>query len=182
MVDSGLANAAFSDRHTDFIREPYRRKIAIMRYCLQITLDLTRGRSRTRIEKYAYTHPQQFIDDLELVDASIRGHGDARIACRELCDLIRMVQTFGFHLMPLDIREESSRHMFAVSEIAQQWGITNYDQMDHKQRAQFLTEKIQQTDSLACDVEKLSKDARKILSVFQCIKKIREQNGQQADW
>lgn len=180
IISSGLAQAAFSDRHTDFSREPYRRKIAAMRYCLQITLDLTQGRSRSRIEKYAYTHPQQLLDDLLLVDASMRSHGDARLACRELQDLIRMVQTFGFHLMPLDIREESSRHTGAVSEIAQQWGTTHYAEMDSQQRAQYLTEKLAQKAPLTCDVGQLSKESKKILAVFDCIKNIRKTNGEEA--
>ena len=35
----------------------------------------------------------------------------------QLKDLIRLVETFGFFLMQLDIRQESTRHTDAVSDI-----------------------------------------------------------------
>ncbi len=37
-----------------------------------------------------------------------------------LKDLIRLVESFGFYLMHLDVRQESTRHTDAVAEILQQ--------------------------------------------------------------
>ena len=175
-----LARIIFSDTSINFNKEPYRRKLAIMRYRLQITYDLMEGRSRTRVQNYAYRTPSQLLSDLHLMDKSIRSHGDQRLADRGLRDLIRLVDTFGFHLMPLDIREESSRHGVAVAEIVKQWGEDNYAQMTPEQKAQYLTEKINNDNQLTCDTEKLGRASRKVLSVFKCIKEIHSQYGEEA--
>ena len=58
--------------------------------------------------------------DLQLIYDSLIADGDANMADARLKDLMRLVETFGFYLMHLDIRQESTRHTEAVSEILKQ--------------------------------------------------------------
>lgn len=42
--------------------------------------------------------------------SSLRANGDERLADSRLKDLVRLVETFGFYLCSLDVRQESTVH------------------------------------------------------------------------
>jgi len=44
------------------------------------------------------------------VQSSLRANGDVRLADSRLKDLVRLVETFGFYLCSLDVRQESTIH------------------------------------------------------------------------
>ncbi|NIU06272.1 MAG: phosphoenolpyruvate carboxylase, partial [Gammaproteobacteria bacterium] len=81
----------------------------------------------------------EFLEDLHVIRESLTGHGDKNVADRELKDLIRLVETFGFFLAHLDVRQESSRHTEAVAEILGTHGI-QYLEQSEAQRLQTLAE------------------------------------------
>jgi phosphoenolpyruvate carboxylase len=72
--------------------------------------------SRLRFARYepdathAYRTPLEFEMDLRLVRESLTRNGGERIAASLLDPLLRRVDTFGFHLHTLDIRQHSSVH------------------------------------------------------------------------
>jgi len=55
-----------------------------------------------------YAEPQQLLDDLTVVAESLIAAGDRRLADGELRRLVWQVQTFGFHLASLEVRQHSS--------------------------------------------------------------------------
>ena len=66
----------------------------------------------------AYRNAAEFRDDLSLARQSLSANGGERIA-RSLFDpLLRQVDTFGFHLHTLDVREHASIHKRALLEFA----------------------------------------------------------------
>jgi phosphoenolpyruvate carboxylase len=65
----------------------------------------------------AYAGPDELLEDLEcLQDALVRA-GAPRLAYGELQGLIWQVQTFGFHLADLEIRQHSGVHRNALGEL-----------------------------------------------------------------
>ena len=52
--------------------------------------------------------------------------GYADVADGYLVDLIRRVATFGLTLVPLDLRQESTRHMMAVNAITEYLGEADF--------------------------------------------------------
>ena len=62
-----------------------------------------------------YGSAQAFLTDLCLIKSSLESHGDGLMARGGLLDLIRLAETFGFHLLSLDVRQESTRHTQAVA-------------------------------------------------------------------
>ncbi len=109
-----------------FSHEPYRRKLYIMRNRLRQNLELTNQRiehgNEIRAEDFPahYDNEQELLADLQLIHESLSSHGDHNVSRAELLDLVRLVETFGFFLQHLDIRQESSRHSDAVSELCRQ--------------------------------------------------------------
>jgi len=66
----------------------------------------------------AYLSADDFAADLRMVRASLAENGGERLA-RSLVDpLLRQVQTFGFHLHTLDVRQHSRIHRLACEEIS----------------------------------------------------------------
>ncbi len=169
----------FQRRPNRYQHEPYRRKLYVMQRRLKDNLkrvdSLIYGTEPLPCE-YAYTDEADFLEDLKLIRASLYNHGDRRCADAELKDLIRLVETFGFFLMRLDIRQESTRHSEAVAEIlAQQAEAIDYSALDEKQRLALLSKLTADTDRLQLDMEALSEPTRETLEVFQVMGEMRKE-------
>jgi phosphoenolpyruvate carboxylase len=66
----------------------------------------------------AYADAESFVSDLRLLRASLaEGHG-VRLARLLVDPLVRQVETFGFHLHTLDVRQHARVHARAVEELA----------------------------------------------------------------
>jgi phosphoenolpyruvate carboxylase len=82
---------------------------------VRIRLQHSRDESRN---SRAYQAPGELQRDLELVRASLAANGGERLAELLIDPLARNVQTFGFHLHTLDIRQHAKVHAEALAEIA----------------------------------------------------------------
>ncbi|WP_298435098.1 phosphoenolpyruvate carboxylase [Geobacter sp.] len=91
--------------------EPYRRFLGFVHYRLQST------RSGGE-HPDAYPDAATFAADLLLVRGSLAGGKGERLARRYVDPLLRQVETFGFHLHALDIRQHARIHARAVAELA----------------------------------------------------------------
>ena len=93
----------------DSPNEPHRQKLLVV----AARLDATR-RERAGL---AYAGPEEALEDLTLVQDSLVAAGDARAAHGELQDVVWMLRTFGFHLAELEVRQHSSVHRAALTEL-----------------------------------------------------------------
>jgi phosphoenolpyruvate carboxylase len=66
--------------------------------------------TRTRNADLAYGGADDLLADLRLVQESLRANGSHRVAHGELQGLVWQVETFGFHLAELEIRQHSGVH------------------------------------------------------------------------
>ncbi len=171
--------AIFQRRPNRFNHEPYRRKLYVMRHRLKDSLKRVDGliyTGDTVPHEYAYTDEQDFISDLKLIRDSLYSHGDRRCADAELKDLIRLAETFGFFLMRLDIRQESTRHSLAIAEIfSHQTDAVDYMAMDEKQRLALLSERVTEPGKLKIVLEQLSEETRETLDVFSVMGQLRQE-------
>ncbi|MDX6410569.1 MAG: phosphoenolpyruvate carboxylase, partial [Gaiellaceae bacterium] len=70
-------------------REPYRRKLSFVWW---------------RLGNDGYAGPDELLQDLAVMQDSLRAAGGARIADGRLASLVRRVELFGFHIAKLDVR------------------------------------------------------------------------------
>lgn len=68
--------------------------------------------------------------------------GLTTIANGKLLDLIRKLETFGTHLVTMDIRQESTYHSDVMGEITQSLGLGDYRQWPEADKQAFLTKEI----------------------------------------
>jgi len=73
--------------------------------------------TRTRNADLAYRAPEELLHDLNIVQASLVEAGAARHAYGALQDFIWQVQTFGFHLAELEVRQHSAVHRKVLAEL-----------------------------------------------------------------
>lgn len=178
--DETFCAMAFQDSPERFGNEPYRRKLYIMRYRLEQKLANIKAKLEGEmhsVEEDQYDSAQELLDDLYVIRDSLVSHGDAAIAGRELQDLIRLVETFGFFLVHLDIRQESARHTAAVAEIIAHAPGKHVDYLasDEAARLALLSELITQVDVLHVDHSLLSTETLETLSVFDVMRSLRQE-------
>jgi len=179
-TDRTALGASIAELEKPYLQEPYRHKLALMKYRMECALMQVRQHLRGEPElpdRHAYPGITAFLDDLRLIDASLRGHGDAAIADLELHDLIRLAETFGFHLMQLDVRQESGRHSEAVADILAAALGLDYQALDENQRLDLLSEAIGAPGGLMYDPAALSPATRETLELFEVMARMRRETG-----
>nr|WP_202567376.1 phosphoenolpyruvate carboxylase [Agreia sp. COWG] len=88
--------------------EPHRRVLMV------VAARIVATRKGTEL---AYAEPSQLIADLRVLQNSLRQAGSNRSANGELQNLIWQVETFGFHLAELEVRQHSKVHRQAIEEV-----------------------------------------------------------------
>ncbi len=174
--DEALCPEAFADKPHRYSNEPYRRKLHLMRYRLQQNLDTAFARldgKTIQTPATAYPSEHEFLADLYLIRDSLESHDDGNIADGKLKDLIRLAETFGFYLVHLDLRQESTRHTEAVSELLAREGLCeDYDTLEEEARLQLLAGLLrEQPRELTLDG--LTEPTRETMEVFQVMDRMR---------
>ena len=92
-----------------------------------------------------YFNSRELLDDLSLLRQSLIAVGAQHIADMEVAPVYRIVQTFGFHLGTLDIRQNSHVHELAVSQLMTAAGMNGNDflEWDEPARRAFLDKELQ---------------------------------------
>lgn len=177
--DENLRFDVFITNPLSYKHSPYQRKIAFMRFRIQQNLDKTRALiadAAADVSKYTHVYASEgeFLNDLLLIRESLCSHGDDKIADIAITDLIRLVESFGFYLMHLDVRQESTRHTEIVAEILNLSGTHNdYDSLDESARIKLLSELIEnQCDGIEFDRASLTDTNKETLDVFKVIEKM----------
>ncbi len=177
--DEAAYPEAFSDKPERFGTEPYRRKLYIMRHRLRENLRLVEAHmagNESDTFHGAYRTEQEFSADLNQIYNSLISHGDANIANGDLRDLMWLAETFGFYLVHLDVRQESTRHTEAVAELlANQGAAIDYNALDEQQRLSVLADLIGRTESLVVDRTVLSAPTLQTMDVFDVIARMRRE-------
>ena len=178
--DEALGVKSFDQRRDQFADEVYRRKLYHMHYRLRKNLAIIRNQLRdmeTPDSDHAYASADEYLQDLYSIRDSLVSHGDIAAANGDLKDVIRIAETFGFHLVSLDLRQESTRHSDAVAEILRLSGGADYAAMDESQRLASLAGAIESGEKPAFQADELSRESREVLEVFDTIGQMRAQIG-----
>lgn len=163
---SALAGACHEPARAD---EPYRRALRVIHARLTATgreiLD-DQPDHELDLGLAAYATPEEFLADLDTVDASLRGHGSAVLADDRLSRLREAVRVFGFHLCGLDMRQNSEVHEQVVGELLAWAGVhPDYASLPEAQRVELLAGEISTRRPLVGEGAELSELARKELDI-----------------
>ena len=171
--EHALQRTVFSEQPNRYIREPYRRKLALVAHKLEETLRYTEQRN-TGYDgaqlRHGYPDESGFRDDLNVIRDSLISHGDGNLADRELKDLTRLLDTFGFFLARLDVRDESSKHTTAIAEILQADNIcADYEKRTEEERTALLADVISGQLTVTIRGQKLSSKCVEMLDLLYVV-------------
>ncbi|WP_459194045.1 phosphoenolpyruvate carboxylase [Halosimplex sp. J119] len=147
-----------SETEERYPNEPYRQKLKLMRESVLRVNDVRSG---------GYEDESEFLADIETIAESLRANGAEVVAESHVDPLARTVDTFGFNLASLDLRDHRENHTNAIAEAVDREGV-DYEAMSEDERVDFLTEAILQ-DQPVVDVEDregYSDEAERVLRLF----------------
>lgn len=178
-----IARDAFKESPDFYLKEPYRRQLEIMIYRLRLRLDAIRKSTAklSSLPAHAYKSEYEFLSHLHLMSQSLEHHGDANVAGDKLKDLIRLVETFGFHLAQLDLRDESSKFSAAVAEILERCSrdARDYAEATEDRKVEILTALLD-GELPEIDRARLTKATCRMLDVFARAREAIDKIGRRA--
>ncbi len=150
--------------------EPYRRKLGLIAERLRrAELDQAGG----------YGSPRELLADLQLVGDSLDRHEGGIISRGRLLDLKRSVESFGFYLAELEVRQHAQRHESAVQELLGLAGASDYAAQGEAERQRVLGERLA-GPPLAVPTAALSPATRDVLATFDAMAEIQRGGGREA--
>jgi phosphoenolpyruvate carboxylase len=106
--------------------EPYRRAMNGCYARLAATAHRLLGAvpgAEPRADLAPYAGPEELVADLRSVEASLAEHGAGPLATARVAPVRRAVESFGFHLAALDLRQNSEVHEAVVAELLRLAGV-----------------------------------------------------------
>jgi len=162
---SGDLNAARTD-------EPYRRAITGIYARLAATYQQFTGRAPPRaasVSAAPYADPESLLKDLKIVEQSLAAeskvghHGGGALA-----RLTRAVETFGFHLATLDLRQNADVHARVVAELLKSAGVVaDYASLAETERVRLLRQELAGARLLASPYSSYSDETLSELAIVR---------------
>ncbi|WP_448190837.1 phosphoenolpyruvate carboxylase [Azospirillum sp. sgz301742] len=128
-----------------------------------------------------YATSGELMADLEVLAASLKAHGAAKLAAGRLRRLIVAVQVFGFHLAPIDLRQNSDVHERTVAELLAVAGrCADYKALSEDERIALLAEEIASPRPLHAPYHTYSEETTGELAILFAAREIRRTYGEAA--
>jgi phosphoenolpyruvate carboxylase len=127
--------------------EPYRRALSGVYARLAASYERIIGRAPprpSRLPAEPYPDPDAFAGELNvIVDALAKGGNGLLSSLAPLKRLIRAIETFGFHLATLDLRQNAEVHERVIAELLAVAGVeADYRTLGEKERVELLRREL----------------------------------------
>jgi phosphoenolpyruvate carboxylase len=153
--------------------EPYRRALRGMYARLAATCTHLLGTLPTHPPHAVlapYSSPLELMEDLRVVDSSLRAHGSGEIADLRVVPVLDAVEVFGFHLCGLDIRQNSAVHEVVVAELLAIAGVTpHYAALNETERVAALVAELHSPRLLRSPFHTYTDVVRSELDIFAAV-------------
>ncbi len=153
--------------------EPWRQFLNLIRVKLPNPKNESSGKS--------YKNADELVTDLKFMSQTLREVGAERIVKQDIEPLIRLVKTFGFHLAVLDIRQNSTFHDKAISQLMKVAGgfdNTNFAEWSEEKRLRFLNKELSYQRPFTQAGVSVGKEADAILSCYRTVAQYIKKYGQ----
>lgn len=160
-------------------KEPYRRKLSLVKRRLEHTIAKAQahlGDGQPSFDPLVFQNEAEFKYELTTIKESLIHHNEANLTRGSLSDLLRLLDSCGFYLSKMDIRQESTLHSQAIHEV----GLTieepiDYYAMSEAERQTWLTARIMDTETLNYDHRQITIQSADIIAVFELMSEMRNE-------
>lgn len=160
--------------------EPYRRGLAYVSQKLVATRARLAG-EEAAVEAPLIDHyhaPKEMLDDLRQVQQSLRSGGNGSLADGDLRILIKAVEIFGFHLAPIDLRQNSDVHARTIADLFAKAGVCpDYLELSEIQKRVLLSAELSNERPLWSPFTTYTDEATAELQIFAMARHVRSIYG-----
>ncbi len=151
--------------------------------CLtKLPLDVKRQHA-TELKEHpgCYRFASELISDLRILQKGLLAYGAKAVAYTDVNRALRIVETFGFHLAKLDIRQNSSFHDKAIAQLMQTASEDGdkFLTWNEEKRLVFLNNELQKNRPFAHLKTPLPKEADAVVSALRVVAQHIDQYGVQ---
>ncbi|MCM8599079.1 MAG: phosphoenolpyruvate carboxylase [Candidatus Accumulibacter sp.] len=172
---------ASPDRSPQRADEPYRRALTGIYARLAATarsLDHLEPLRHAVADAEPYTCAGDLRDDLKILAGSLQANGSALLAGGRLRRLLRAIQIFGFHLAPIDLRQNSEVHARTVADLLTAAGrCADYSALEEPARIALLLQELGTPRPLYSPYLAYSEETRGELAIFFAARELRLRYG-----
>jgi phosphoenolpyruvate carboxylase len=180
-------SALFPELKIGAEHEPYRAKCLLIAAKLRRTISFVReSRPTWAVDAVAprpgvYFGRQSLLDDLNMIADDLQRVGAHAAATGAIHDMIRLVEVFGVHLLTLDLRQNSDRHVDAIDEIFRVAGVAEgYAELTPQGRFGLLVRELQVARPLIPTHLGYSPETSEVVETFRTVAAILEQQCPEA--
>ena len=129
----------------------------------------------------AYATPKDLHDDLDILKQSLLEYGAKTVALQDVHDMMRLVSIFGFHLASLDIRQNSTFHDAAVSQLLDSAGLSGkkFLTSDEGWRVNFINGELASLRPFSHPKAQLQTEAKAVIEAHQTVERYISKYGVQ---
>ncbi len=152
------------------LREPFRQFVLLLIEKLPVQENHS-GNLQLVPNKWSYSNSGQLITDLELLLQSLSEWGAPMLAQNEVARSLRFVQSFGFHLAHLDVRQNSEHYQKALNGLLCESGFENKISPEGLVDRTFILQEINQYRPFAHNYSGSTSETINVLgylSVLEC--------------
>ncbi len=131
----------------------------------KLPLNTERGHSTTLRDRASdYRYREELIDDLRILQEALLAYGAKAVAYEDIHDVIRLLETFGFHLAELDVRQNSMFHDKAIAQLldAADMNGGEFLEWDFDHRKQFILKELKTLRPFAGLKQTLAPEAKAV--------------------
>jgi phosphoenolpyruvate carboxylase len=138
----------------------------------KLPLNTERGHSTTlRDNPNDYRLREELLDDLHILRKALLGYGARSVANDDVLDVIRLVETFGFHLAEVDVRQNSVFHEKAIAQFLEAAGmeVQAFLESGFEGRQKFMNEELQTLRPFSGRNQQLEHEAKAVTEVYSIL-------------
>ena len=150
--------------------EAFRQFVNLM--LTKLPVETSRGHATKLVErKGAYIHSNQLVADLSLMQKGLVAFGAESTAYHDVLIAKRVIQTFGFHLAALDIRQNSDFHDKAMEQLlsASKSNRIDFATWSEEERVSFLSKELESARPFTLPQAELGQNAKAVLDCYRTI-------------
>lgn len=150
--------------------ESYRQFVNLM--IAKMPINMERGHATELTEEVGrYVESKNMLADLNLLKQELISFGAGSIAYDDVNIAVRCLETFGFHLAKLDVRQNSAFHDKAIEQLleAAQIEDTKFSEWSEEKRVEFLSNELKSSRPFTHQNADLGSNAQAAISCYRTI-------------
>lgn len=156
----------------DFDSEPFKQYLSLLMRKLPVIFIQNQAQEMNEGPS-VYHNPAELFQDLKLLQEALVDFGASEIAYTDVNETLRIVETFGFHLAKLDIRQNSKFHELAISQLMLSAQLDNewFLHGNEQERLSFINDELMSSRPFSHPSMSLGNEAKSVVDTYMVIAK-----------